>query len=182
MSHHDDIPTTYGVMAQFGDSDGLLHAAGRARAAGYTMMDGYSPIPVHGLYEAMGFKRSILAWLVGLGAIAGFSTAVGLQVFCSAIDYPLMVGGRPFISWPSFIPICFELTILFSAMTAVFGMFTLNGLPQPYHPVFNAENFDQATSDKFFFCIEADDPHYDEKEVTDFLSSLNPENVCLVPH
>lgn len=189
MHHDEEKPAVFGVIAQFGESDDLIVAARKARAAGYSKMDGHSPIPVHGLYEALGYKRSILAWLVGIGAITGFSAAVVLQVFASAVDggafgiegYPLMVGGRPFISWPSFIPICFELTILFSAFAAVFGMFGLNGLPMPYHPVFNAEGFDRATLDKFFLCIESDDPHFDEAEVTAFLQTLSPENVAPVP-
>jgi len=189
MDHDDNKPAVFGVLAQFGDSDSLIKAARTARAAGYTRMDGHSPIPVHGLYEALGYKRSILAWIVGCGAIAGFCSAVVLQVFCSAVDggafgidgYPLMVGGRPFISWPSFIPICFELTILFSAFSAVFGMIGLNGLPMPYHPTFNAEGFDRATLDKYFLCIESDDPHFDEADVTAFLGTLHPENVVPVP-
>ena len=181
METTSDSPKIHGVMARFGDGEALVEAASRARAAGYTRMDGYSPIPVHGLYEAMGYRRSILAWLVGLGGLTGFLTACGLQTFCSAIDYPLMVGGRPFISWPSFVPICFELTVLFAALTAVFGMFGLNGLPQPYHPTFNVDGFADATVDKFFLCIEADDPHFVEADVTEFLNSLDAEDVSVVP-
>lgn len=196
MAHHDNTPKVHGIMAQFATTDEVVQAAQRASANGYTVMDAYSPVPVHGLYEAMGYKRSILGWLVLCGGIFGFCFGLGLQFWVSAAEispamanlipgdlqpYPVNVGGRPFWSWPAFIPVTFETTILFSALTAVIGMFALNGLPAPYHPVFNAENFELATVDRFFLCIEATDPLYHEAEVTDFFNRLNPENVCVVP-
>jgi hypothetical protein len=178
--HHDNEPTIFGVAAQFGEADQLLAAAEKARSAGYAEMDAYSPIPVHGVYEAMGNRRSILLWIVLCAGITGGLCGFGLQYWISVIEYPMNVGGRPHFSWVSFIPVIFECTILFSALTAVFGMFTMNGLPMPYHPIFNAENFELASRDKFFLCIEATDPKFDEQEVSGFMNTLNAENVCTV--
>jgi len=180
MAHHDDSDQVFGVIAQFATSDELLHAAKVAHSEGYRAMDAYSPIPVHGVYEAMGYKRSWLAWMIAAGGTTGFLTGCILQYWVSAIAYPVIVGGRHFNSWPAFIPICFELTILFSALTAVFGMFALNGLPRPYHPIFNAENFELATMDRFFLCIESTDENFDENGVASFLRGLKPENVSTV--
>ena len=181
MAHAADNQI-FGVIAQFDNTDDLIAAAHAAREAGYKEMDAYTPMPVHGVYEAMGYKRSILAWLVFCAGLTGFCTGLGLQYWVSVMEYPVIVGGRPFFSWPSFIPVCFELTILFSALTAVFGMFTLNGLPRPHHPIFEAENFERATVDRFFLCVEATDRKFDEAGVTSFFQSLpgQPENVSTV--
>jgi hypothetical protein len=162
----------YGLLAEFDDPDDLVHAARRAHEMGYRRMDAYSPFPVEGLSEAVGFQRNRLPLLVLICGIVGAAAGFSLQYFASAIDYPLNVGGRPFNSWPAFIPITFELTILIAAFGAVFGMLVLNGLPQPYHPVFNVPRFALASRDRFFLCIEATDPQFDRQETRSFLESL----------
>lgn len=179
MQHEEQSPY-YGVMAQFDNPDDILAAAKAAFAAGYRKLDAYSPLPVHGLADAIGYKRTRLPWLVFCMGIIGAIAGYGLCYWVSVIDYPLNIGGRPFHSGPSFIPVTFELTILFSAMTAAFGMLIANGLPQPYHPVFNVANFARASSDLFFLCIEAEDEKFDMEETTRFLQSLNPQEVSQV--
>jgi hypothetical protein len=176
MSHERTI-STYGVVAEFTDDKSVLTAVNKAREAGYTIMEAYSPLPVHGLEEAIGRKRSRLAWLVFLGGLTGCVGGFGMQVWMSVYNYPWNVGGRPPFSWPAFIPVTFELTILLSAFTAVFGMFGLNGLPRPHHPIFNTPNFDRSTIDHYFLCIEATDPQFDENEVTRFFDGLGPEAI-----
>ena len=180
MAHHVEENKTYGVIARFHETDELVAASKAAVAEGYKVMEAYSPIPVHGLNEALGRKKSRLGWMVLCGGILGGCAGFGFQVWVSCIEYPLNVGGRPFFSWPSFIPVTFECTILGAALTTVFGMFGLNGLPQPYHPVFNADGFEAASRDKYFLCIESADPKFDEAEVTAFLQGLNPEDVSSV--
>jgi hypothetical protein len=179
MQHEEQSPY-YGVMAQFDNPDDVLAAAKAAFAAGYRKLDAYSPLPVHGLADAIGYKRTRLPWLVFCMGIVGAIAGYGLCYWVSVIDYPLNIGGRPFHSGPSFIPVTFELTILFSAMTSAFGMLIANGLPQPYHPVFNVANFARASSDLFFLCIEAEDEKFDMEETTRFLQSLNPQEVSQV--
>lgn len=170
----------YGIIAEFESAEELLHAAKRAREAGYTQMDAYSPFPVHGLSEAIGFEDHKLPWTVFfagvVGAIAGFS----LQYYISVVDYPLNIGGRPFLSWPSFIPVTFETTVLFAAFGAFIGMLAFNGLPQPYHPVFNAPRFERASQDRFFLCIEAKDPLFDRTKTRQFLENLGARLVSEV--
>jgi len=167
-------------MAEFETPEEILHAAERARAEGYRRMDGYSPFPVEGLAEAVGFGKTKLSWIVICGGLTGACGGFFLQWWPNVIGYPLNIGGKPYNSWPSFIPITFELTILFSALSAVFGMIALNGLPQPYHPVFNAPNFDLASRDRFFLCIEARDPKFNLQATKDFLASLEPVDVTEV--
>jgi hypothetical protein len=169
--------STYGVVAEFADAHDVLHAVHEARAAGYTVMEAYSPVPVHGLDEAIGRKRSKLPWIVFAAGLTGCVGGFFMQVWMAHIDYPWNVGGRPTLSWPAFIPVTFELTILSSALAAVFGMFGLNGLPRPHHPIFNTPNFDRSTLDHYFLCIEAEDPEFDEAKVTAFLENLKPEAV-----
>lgn len=169
--------STYGVVAEFDDAHKVLDAAHAAREAGYTVMEAYSPVPVHGLDEALGRKRSKLPWIVFAAGATGCLGGFFMQYWMAVVDYPWNVGGRPTLSWPAFIPVTFELTILSSAIAAVFGMFGLNGLPRPHHPIFNTPNFDRSTLDHFFLCIEAEDPEFDETKVTSFLESLNPEAV-----
>lgn len=176
--------TIYGVIARFADSEVLLRAAKAATARGYTRMDAYSPVPVHGLDEALGRSRSWLGWIVLCAGLTGACVGMGLQLWSAGVYYPWNVGGRPFASIPSFIPITFECMVLFSAITAVFGMFGLNGLPRPYHPVMNAKDFGRAQIDRYMLCIESEDPRFNEKEVSEFLRSFNPEDVSTVinPH
>jgi hypothetical protein len=172
--------SVYGLMAEFEEPGDLVAAAQRAREAGYRRMDGYSPLPIEELHEALGFhdRRLPLIVLVGgtIGALAGY----GLQWWASAIAYPLNVGGRPLHSWPAFIPVTFEMTILIAALSAVFGMLALNGLPQPYHPVFNVPRFALASRNRFFLCIEARDPQFDLQKTRAFLEALHPKEVSTV--
>jgi len=167
----------YGLLAEFDTPTQLVDAANKIREAGYTKTDAFSPFPLHEIDEALGIKRSILPLLVFGGAIAGLLTGLGLQYFVHVLEYPIIVGGRPFFSLPSFIPPAYELTILFAAFTAVGGMLLLNGLPQPYHPVFNVPRFALATREKFFLLIETRDSKFDYEETKSFMQSLNPQEV-----
>ena len=172
----------YGVMAEFDSPEDLLAAAHRAHREGYRQMDAYSPFPIHGLAEAIGFRRTWLPLLVLIGGVLGALAGFGTQYYAAVIDYPINVGGRPLNSWPAFIPVTFEVTILFAALTAVLGMLALNGLPMPYHPVFNAPRFALASHDRFFLCIEAADPRFDRQATRRFLESLNAREVTDVEH
>ncbi len=145
-------------------------------------MDAYSPFPIEGLAEALGFRRTRIPLVVFLGGLVGCLGGFFLQYWVSAVDYPLNVGGRPLFSWPAFIPVTFELTILVAAFAAVLGMLGLNGLPMPYHPLFHVERFALASRDRFFLCIEADDPRFDRGETWKFLESLTPHGVFEVEH
>ncbi len=167
----------YGLLAEFDTPTELVDAANKIREAGYKKTDAFSPFPLHEIDEALGVKRSILPFMVLGGGIVGLLTGLGLQYFVHVLDYPIIVGGRPFFSLPSFIPPMFELTILFAAFTAVFGMILLNGLPQPYHPVFNVPRFALATREKFFLLIERKDPKFNYEETKSFMQSLNPQEV-----
>jgi hypothetical protein len=169
--------TLYGLMAEFESPEELLVAAQRAHREGYRRLDAHSPFPIHGLAEAIGVRRTWLPLLVLIGGMLGALVGYGTQYYVAVIDYPINVGGRPFNSWPSFIPITFEVTILFAALTTVLGMLALNGLPMPYHPVFNAPRFALATHDRFFLCIEATDPRFDREVTRRFLESLNAKEV-----
>ena len=164
----------YGVMAEFQSPEELVRAARAARDAGYREMDAYSPAPIDGLGELVGAPKKKLPAIVFLGGLIGAVSGYSLQYWISAVNYPLNVGGRPYHSWPAFIPVTFELTILFAAFSSIIGMFALNGLPQPYHPVFNDPEFKRASRDRFFLCIEASDPQFDSEGVRHFLEALNP--------
>lgn len=166
----------YGLLAEFDTATELVDAATKVREAGYTKTDAFSPFPLHEIDEALGIKRSILPVLVFFGGLTGTCLGVGLQVFVHYIDYPMNIGGRPYLSWPSFVPAAYELTILLAGITAVFGMLFLNGLPRPYHPVFNVPRFALATREKFFLLIEAADPKFDD-ETRSFMEGLNPQEV-----
>ena len=170
----------YGIMAEFGTAEQLLAVTRSAHRAGYRKMDAYSPYAVEGLAEALGFTRTRVPLIMLLGGIAGGLTGYLMQWYSAAIDYPLNVGGRPLHSWPAFIPITFELTVLFSAIAGLIGMLWLNGLPKPYHPVFNIPEFKLASQTRFFLCIEARDPMFRIKEVRRFFESLNPITVAEV--
>jgi hypothetical protein len=167
----------YGLLAEFEAPEELVSAAERAYADGYRHMDAHTPFPVHGLAEAIGFHTNRVPLLVLIGGIVGAGVGFFSQYWASVIDYPINVGGRPLNSWPAFIPITFEVTILVAALTAVLGMLALNGLPQPYHPVFNAPRFALATRDRFFLCIEAADPRFDPVATRAFLEGLGAKEV-----
>ena len=164
----------YGLMAEFADGDELVARARAAHAAGYRRLAAYSPYPIEELPAALGLRKSRLPWLVLLGGIAGGVAGFGMQYYASVIDYPLNIGGRPLNSWPAFIIVTFELTILAAAGAAVLGMLLRNGLPQPYHAVFNAPGFERASQDRFFLCIEATDPAFDREKAAAFLGTLGP--------
>jgi hypothetical protein len=170
-------PKLYGVMAQFDNPSALVAAARETYAAGYRRINGYSPFPIEELSDAIGFKRTTLPLIVLAGGIIGAVGGFFMQYWMEVIDYPINVGGKPFNSWPAFIPITFECTVLCAAFAAVFGMLALNKLPQPYHPVFNAPNFALATRDSFFLVIEAKDPKFEHDEAMRFLKSLEAREV-----
>ena len=179
-AHGEAAPGLFGLMAEFDTPGGLVAAAEKARLAGYRNMDAYSPIPVHGLDEALGLPRTRLPKLVLLGGILGGLGGYSLEYWTQAIDYPMNIGGRPFHSWPQFIPVTFETTVLGAALTCFFGMWALNKLPQPYHPVFNVPEFARASTDRFFLCIEAADPRFDRAGTEAFLKGLHPLGVTEV--
>jgi len=170
-------PALYGVMAQFDNPSRLVAAARETYAAGYRRINGYSPFPIEELSEAIGFHRSALPIIVLIGGILGAIGGFAMQYWMEVIDYPINVGGKPFNSWPAFIPITFECTVLVAAFAAVLGMLALNKLPQPYHPVFNAPNFALATRDSFFLVIESRDPKFNHDEVIQFMKTLEPVGV-----
>ncbi len=175
-------PPIHGLMAEFDSPTELVLAARRAHDEGYRKMDAYTPFPIEELSDAIGFRHTRLPLVVLIGGIVGCLGGYGLQYWVSAIEYPLNVGGRPYNSWPSFIPVTFETTVLVAAVSAVLGMLALNGLPMPYHPVFNVKSFALASKDKFFLCIEAEDPLYDRAATEHFLKTLRPREIAEVPH
>ncbi len=174
MEENDRI---FGLLAEFEDHEELLEAVRQARAEGYRRMDAYSPFPVDGLAEALGLRTNSVPFWCLVGGIGGGLTGYGMQLYAMAIDYPLNVGGRPLNSWPMFIPITFELTILGAALSAVFAMFVLNRLPEPYHPVFGAAGFDRASVDRFFLLIQADDPIFEIERALRFLWATGAAHV-----
>jgi hypothetical protein len=169
-------------MAEFATPEELLAAVHRVREEGYRHLDAYTPFPVEGVTEALGFHHTRLPLVVLIGGIVGCIGGYLLQYYTTVIDYPVNVGGRPLNSWPSFIPVTFEMTILVAAFAAVLGMLALNGLPMPYHPVFNAPRFALATRDRFFLCIEATDPKFDRERTRYFLERLVPRVVSEVEY
>jgi hypothetical protein len=167
----------YGVMAEFETPEQVLEAARRTRDAGYRRIDAFSPIPVEGLAEAVGFDWTALPIFVFLGGLLGGCTGFGMCWYANVISFPLNIGGKPYNSWPMWIPITFELTILGASLTAVLGMLALNGLPTPYHPTFNVPRFAMASTDRFFLCIKAKDKKFDLAQAKAFLEGLHPHGV-----
>jgi hypothetical protein len=167
-------------MAEFEDPQALVAATSQARREGYRRMDAYSPFPIEELHEALGSPPSRLPLVVLVGGVFGCIGGYGLQYWAASIAYPLNIAGKPFNSWPMFIPITFECTILAASLAAVMGMLALNGLPMPYHPVFNVPRFALASRNRFFLCIEARDPSFDLEKTRRFLESLGPREVSTV--
>jgi hypothetical protein len=178
MSDVDDL---YGLVAEFETPDELVSAAARAREAGYRHLGAYTPFPVHGLPEAIGFRRTMLPLVVLIGGILGAVGGFTMQYWISVIEYPLNIGGRPLNSWPSFIPVTFELTVLVASLFAVLGMLALNGLPTPHHPLFGVPQFARATRDRFFLTVQRRDPRFEMKQTRQFLEDLKPLGVYEVP-
>lgn len=174
---HTSKQKVFGIIAEYDDPNALLKAAKQAYQAGYRNMDAYSPFPVHGLAEAVGMHKTRLSWFTLGAGLTGAALAFGMQCFASIYHYPYEIGGRPYFSWPAFIPITFEGTILLGAFTTGFAMILLNGLPRPYHPLFNAKHFERVTSDGFFLCIESTDQKYDPENTRRFLEGLEPKAV-----
>jgi hypothetical protein len=170
----------YGLMAEFDQPEPLVEAAKRAHAAGYRHMDAYAPMPVEGLAEAIGFRKTLIQKLVLVAGICGATGGFTLCYWMTVIAYPHNVAGRPLNSWPAYVPITFESMVLVACLTAVIGMLALNGLPMPYHPVFNVKEFERASRDRFFLCIEATDPKFDAAATREFLESLHPMEVAEV--
>ena len=170
----------YGLMAEFDNPNAIVTAARHAYEQGYRRMDAYTPFPIEELSHAIGFHHSRLPLVVLIGGIVGGLGGYFLQYWASVIAYPLNTGGRPLHSWPAFIPVTFETTVLVAALSAVLGMLALNGLPTPYHPVFNVKRFALATRDRFFLCIEATDPKFDRVATRRFLESLAPREISEV--
>jgi hypothetical protein len=174
------LPPLYGLMAEFASAQELVEAATAARSAGYRRMDAYAPFPIEALSEALGHRPSRVPLLTLIGAILGACAGYGLQYWVSAVAYPLNVGGRPYVSWPAFIPITFEMTVLIGGLFAVLGMLALNGLPMPYHPVFNVPRFALASRDRYFLVIEARDPKFELAATRAYLSGLGPSGIHAV--
>ena len=175
-------PPLYGLMAEFDNPTDVVEAARATYDAGYRKINAYSPYPIEELAEAIGFHSTRLPLIVLIGGIIGGLAGYLLQYYTHVIDYPLNVGGKPLNSWPAFIPSTFETTVLGAGLSAVFGMLALNGLPEPYHPVFNTPNFALASRDRFFLLIEAIDPKFDREKTRLFLLSLGAREVSDVEH
>ena len=173
---------TYGLMAEFETPTDVVAAARRVHEEGYRRTDAFSPYPIEELSEAIGVHTTRMPLIVLIGGIVGLIAGYLMQYYTHVIDYPLNVGGKPFHSWPQFIPITFETTVLGAALAAVFGMLALNGLPEPYHPVFNTPNFALASRDRFFLLVEARDPKFDREQTAAFLRTLGPREVTDVEH
>jgi hypothetical protein len=172
--------TIYGLLAEFENPHELVDAARRARAEGYRKLDAYTPFPVEGLAEALELGNTKVPLIVLIGGLIGAALGYAMQYYLMAVEYPLNVGGRPLHSWPAFIPITFEMTVLIAGLSAVLGMLALNGLPMPYHPVFNVPRFALASRDRFFLCIEAVDPKFERDETRRFLDRMSPQVVSEV--
>lgn len=176
-----DPRETYGLLAEFADTDALIAAAQTLTDRGYRKVEAYSPFPIAGLSEALNYSRTRLPLLVLMGGILGCIGGYGMQYWVAAIAYPVNIGGRPYNSWPAFIPVTFECTILLASLTAVFGMLALNGLPRPHHPLFAIPQFERASTDGYFIGIQSIDPMFDLEETAGLLRELHAREVIHVP-
>jgi hypothetical protein len=175
-------PGAYGLLAEFDDPGPLVRAANEAFKAGYRQLDAYTPIPVHGLPQAIGFKKDRVALCVLIGGLSGATLGFNLAHWAQRVSYPLNVGGRPLFSWPSWIPVTFECGILFGGFSALISMILLNGLPRLHHPVFEVPAFQRASIDRFFLLIKSSDPKYKTDDTRRFLEGFSPASVAEVPN
>lgn len=173
----DETPRLWGYLAQFDDEESLIHAAEKVRDAGFTAWDCHTPYPVHGMDKAMGIRRTVLPLLTFGAGLTGVVAAIAMQYWMNTIDYPYIISGKPLFSWPANIPVTFEIMVLFSAFTTVFGMLAMNGLPKLHNPLFSSVRFRRVTDDKFFIAIEATDPRFSEEKTREFLASLKPSAI-----
>lgn len=167
----------FGVLAEFENPAELIRAAEHVRDQGYKKFDCHSPFPIHGMDQAMGLKRSPLGWMIGILGLSGAGAGYLMQYWMSAVDYPLVISGKPFNSYPAFLPITFGIGVLVGAFMAVFGMFRLNKLPRWHHPVFYSERFSKCSTDGFFLSVEAADVNFDEERTSAFLQSIGATHV-----
>lgn len=167
----------FGIMIEFKTPEDLIRGAELARKSGFVQMDAYTPFPVEGLPDAIGFKKDRVALITLLGGIFGGLGGFFMQWYANVVDYPINVAGKPFNSWPAFIPITFELTVLGASLAAAIGMIALNRLPEPWHPTFSHPGFHRASRDRFFLCVQADDPNFDKEKVATVMSRLSPLSI-----
>ena len=179
--HADPVPTTYGLLAEFSSDTAMLHAAEKVRDAGYRRTDAYMPFPIHGITEALGHRATRMNLVMLIAGITGFFIGLGLQYWVSAVTYPHIVAGKPLFSWPSFIPVMFECTVLCSAVTGFVTLWARNGLPRLHHPLFAVKAFERHSTDKFFVVVKSDDPNYDAVKTRAHLQSAGAENIYEVP-
>ncbi|HEY2785666.1 MAG TPA: DUF3341 domain-containing protein [Fimbriiglobus sp.] len=177
----DETPVAWGLLAEFETADRLIEATKAAKAAGYNRMDGYSPYPIPEVADALNFPRSEIGAIMFIGGMCGAIFGLYMETFATAIDYPIVIGGKPYFSLPMYVPIMWELLVLTASLTGTIGLFALCGLPQPYHPLFNVPQFDRASRDRFFLAIEAVDPQYDAVKTRVFLETLTPASIAEVP-
>ncbi len=170
-------PRSCGVIAEYSEEHHLLEAATKVREAGYTKTDAFTPYPVHGIDRALGIKPTILPFIVVCGGLLGLTTALTMEYWMNVVDYPYIISGKPFASWPAFIPVAFELTVLFSAITTFLGSIALNRLPKFSNPVFTSPKFDRATDDRFFLFVDSQDKYYNKKSVEELLHATHPQSI-----
>ena len=182
MHTEKPLPPYFGLMAEFETEEAFIQATRKTREEGYQKMDAYSPYPIEEIIDILHLHKNKLPLMVLMGGIMGGLGCYFMEYFASVIHYPLNIGGRPLHSWPSFFPPAYELTILGAAFAAVFGLLAMNGFPMPYHPVFNVPAFEHASNDRFFICIESEDPKFDLENTQRFLESLRPVGVSRVEH
>lgn len=175
-------PEVFGVMAEFTEPKALVHAAEKAYADGYRDLNCYTPYPIHGAWEAIGHHKSPMSLITLVGGLVGCFGTFGFITWVNLIAYPINIGGRPLFSWPAFIPPTYEATILIAGLSAAFGMFLVNGLPRPHHPVFNVPSFERASQDRYFLCLESSDEKFDRAASAEYLRAFSPEEVHEVAH
>lgn len=179
MTTHNgaEAPQLYGILAEFPDADALVAATRKVAAEGYTHADTFTPYPVGETADALGFPKSEMGPVMFIGGLTGACSGFLMQYWTNGFGYPLNVAGRPYLSWPSFIPITFEMMVLTAALSGLFGLIALCGLPRLYHPLFNSARFDRASRDRFFLCVEAGDPKFDPARTREFMNTLNALSV-----